>query len=257
MKKSFSTSFIIMFLMLASCKEAKPQTRAEMYQQQEILERENTKQFFLAASKLCLNEDYEQHFGEYRESTLTSLDGTCCTFFIPKPYINPYEYYLSIFEKEDSFILNSDNPFALKKIRSKMKRRIDNVKEKVKAVDEENLVYESVEISVDKYDFDQEKLILEKPISLNFNVGIGVKVINSNFSRAFPLAPKQAEKLFEYYTNNNIRVHTSKSTLRARVIFKLQKPLKNNFGSSFEAVVKKVEFFMPTDWTNKIGEITF
>jgi len=267
------TSFIpviITLLMLASCKDAKPQSdiyfKDKEAEARYLVEQEDSKQFYLATIKLCLDEDYNASFGTYRESNEYIRDKNCCIQVVPQPYISPMEYYYYRFEGDREIYDNQKNPFKIKKIRKRQEKKNEQLKNKALKVDTESLNFHYYDgWKVTRYDFSQEKLeIIGGFGSLLTHTGVvGPSIEIESLSRNkffIDMSIKEAEKLFEYFDEinkkNGFGVKTLPSSINTKLTYSVKKP-KEHWRSTFAVKIKKLEFFKPNGWSDKIGELNF
>ncbi len=252
MKKTFFTPFIITFLLVVSCKDARPQSREEIKEAKKVLELKNLEQFFLGAIKLCVDSPKEQ----------------CCQSFVAGPYINPMEVYLNVFENDRTIFDNQSNPFKLKEIREGMKGKLSKIRDKAIASGSDNLVYESYgEWNIGEYDFDKEELKINshyaihfKGLPINFGSGKPFKIQEfMNFKPTLSMSANEAEKIFDYYEEIKEKLMLGPiKPLNTRITYSLQKPLpKSRRPDDFVIKPKKVELFLYGSWSEKIGEFTF
>ncbi|GAB1856141.1 hypothetical protein MHTCC0001_09760 [Flavobacteriaceae bacterium MHTCC 0001] len=271
MKKSFykAMSYLILVLMLASCKDAQPQTHAEIEKFKLHLKKENLRTMFLGAINFCSETDYEAYFDNPRRQWVSSKEGgNCCTSSVRFPHINLAEYYLFAMEGDRSVFDNQNDPFKLKKIRKELEVKIRAVKDKAKKLDPKKLIFLGYRNAlVSTYDMDKEilKLYPSSFISFDGTQGDWLGKINYNFKDHSPrvvseldLPADEAEKLFEYFDDNNERPNLASSKyLNTKITYALEKPKRNDRLSRILVTVKKVEFYYPDNWDNKIGEVTF
>lgn len=269
--KSYCFPIMVLVLMLASCKEAKPQTPKERKEAQKVRVNSDFEQFYLGTIKMCLDTDYSQYFGDYREINHSPKNRNCCTGLVPAPYIDPYEFYLVIKEEEKSLYENQANPFEMKKIRDKLKGKKEEIYDIVKEIDVNNLVKHSSCMFI-KYDMAKEEIKFRAPPKLSFrhsgrSIGfgeisiwlstMGVNTIGMPNEITLSLDSDKAENLFDYYEKNSPAGKlVAYSSVNARITYVLKFPERNTTNSKFDALVKKIEFFPKDNWTDKIGEIT-
>ena len=251
------------FFLFMSCKEVKPQTPQEREDAEKILNRENVEQFYLGAIKMCKDTDYKSYFGQYREMTSYLKEGTCCTALVPKPYIDPYEYFIEIFKREKPIMANNANPFELKKIREILKGEKAGIKKKAMAIDVNNLENKTTGSFV-KYDVNTEELKINCSTQLAFAGGpfsgriTRVDLVNFSGELSIPLNPDSAEKLFEYYKENHpIGKLIPFTPLNVRITYGLQFPERNIKYSKFEGIVKTMEIYPANNWSYKVATVTF
>ncbi|MEM9884369.1 MAG: hypothetical protein AAF849_00640 [Bacteroidota bacterium] len=250
-------------ILLASCKEAKPQTPQEREDAEKERRRQNVEQFYLGAIKMCQNTNYQQLFGKYREMGSSLREGTCCTAMVPQPYIDPYEYYIEIFKEDRSIFMNYSNPFELQKIREDLEEEKALIKRKALAIDANNLVHETTGAFV-KYDVGSEELKINCSSALSFPGGAflrglkGVDLVNLSGELSIPLDPKRAEKLFNYYKRNYA---TGKlipfSPLNIRITYGLKFPERNTKFSNFDGIVKTLEVYPADNWSELVATVNF
>lgn len=263
--KNYCFPIMVVALMLTSCKEAKPQSPKERKEAKEKIAVNDVGQFYLGAIKMCLDTDYNQYFGDYREVNHFPREGNCCTGLVPPPYIDPYEFYLVIMEDEKSLYANHANPFEMGKIRGKLKDDKEEVRDKAMEIDVTNLVKHTRCMFV-KYDMAKEEIKFTSPPDLSFGhsgmstylSSLRVNTIGMPKEISLPLDSDKAEELFDYYKENSvIGKLVAYSSINARLTYGLRLPQKNTKRSKLDAVVNKIEFFPQDNWTEKIGEITF
>ncbi|WP_406684327.1 DUF4852 domain-containing protein [Seonamhaeicola sp. MEBiC1930] len=252
MKNSFFTPFIITLLLVVSCKDASPQSREEIKEAKKALELKNLEQFFLGATKLCLD----------------SPEAQCCKSFVFSPYINPMEVYLNVFENNRTIFDNQNNPFKLKEIREDMKGKIAKIRDKAIATGSDNLVYEVYgEWSIDAYDFDKEQLKINsyytfhfKALPMSFGSGKPLKIQEFvNYRPSISMSANEAEKVFDYYEGIKEKLMLGPTKpLNTRITYSLHKPEpRSRRPDDFIIKPKKVELFLYGSWSDKIGEFTF
>jgi len=255
--------YILFALLLSvfSCKDAKPQTKAEKEKAKKAQLRENNERLYLGAVKLCSGTNYEAYFGNPRVANPPS-NGDCCTYFAKSPYINPLEYYYNVFEQDREMFDNQGNPFELKKIREKWSKKTQKIAEKAELINAENLINEGQNIwNVKDYDFSNNKLILSGTsfIYRGNTIDVNLKPLSHN-NLSIDMSEKDVEQLYDHYKKmdeSGIWNSSLVKPLNSRITYALRKPeLKNNFGG-FDVVIKKVELFYPDDWSKKIGELIF
>ena len=265
----------LMFLML-SCAEGKPQspssysvpkTHKEITKFGVEMTKENLRTMFLGAINFCSDVDYSKYFDNPRSNDEYKYGGNCCTSAVRSPYITLAEYYVYAMEGDRSIFDNRDNPFKLKKIREQWESRVQKARETAKNYDPNALTYLGLfGATVNTYDLNKEEL---KFTGIAVYMGFGgiqgdwygdFSFRHPNNQRpviqTLPLAPEEAEKLFEYFEETNPRPGLPPAKrLNTLITYALEAPERNDRLSQFIVRVKKVEFFYPNGWDKKVGEV--
>lgn len=266
LKNHFVSITFIVFTLMA-CNEAKLQTQKELKEVRKKESDNNFEQFYLGATRMCMDTNYNQFFGDYREVTYSPRDGNCCTEIVPSPYIDPYEFYLAVLGEDEGIYSNNGDPFEVQRIREKIHGRKDDTRKKALEIDVNNLVYFTQCFFV-KYDMAKEEIKLTVPTNLAFghsnsklsvlvsSLGVNTNELPSEIT--LPLNTDRAEAFFDHYKENSpIGKLVAYAQINARVTYSLQFPKSNGKYSKFDAVVKKIEFYPKDNWTDKIVETTF
>ncbi|GAB5476344.1 MAG: hypothetical protein Mars2KO_44430 [Maribacter sp.] len=246
--------------MLSSCKDTSAQNGQ--------LPSENpTEQLYLAAIKLSSHFDYQEYYGDIRTNEFKTWENYCSKL-VPDPYVNPMEYYLSIFEEDKRIQENKGNPFKLKEIRRSQKKKIQEVKEMAAKVDTENLVfYKPDGYRLKSFDANTNRFFLSGNYKIDFDIMsriyylslpiADIEPVDTN-KEYFDKSGKEAEALFEYFEKTKAfeSIPTLPTSLNAKITYSLKKP-KDEYDYRFIATVKKVELFKKEGWDEKVCEINF
>ncbi|MFP4846234.1 DUF4852 domain-containing protein [Winogradskyella sp. PE311] len=225
---------------------------------------ENAKICSIALISFCVDEDYDAFYGGQRKlgEMVYGKGENCCLKYPKYPFISPMEVHLAAFENEKEIRKYAANPFQLKKVRAKLKPRINKLIEKAKEQGHEDLpFYTDQGFTIKDYDFDKKELVLKNYYGQSISFRGDTK---GNFSEDFkltksiagdyriPISEKKAEKLFSYYD----KYPMLNKTLFVKLSYTISATdRKGNYGK-FTATVSKMEFFYPDNWDDKIGEIT-
>ncbi|MAU70833.1 MAG: hypothetical protein CML04_01960 [Pseudozobellia sp.] len=248
--------------MCLSCKDAKPQTIAEIRDAKTQMNKENTRQFILGAIKLCKGTDYTQLIGTTRKTMTSEVKNTPCSNYIGYPYINPFELYVGVMDDDRTLNMAMSNPIEMKQAREKIALKADDIKDEADHVDPNNLIYHDDEAwSVRDYDIDQEQLTVgaglgyERLSLLQIYNGGGKTVTPIRTTYNIPVSKGDAEALFESFNSQALK---GKKPVHVKVTYALKQPERlKGYQDKFEIHFKKIEFYQIDDLDNKLGEVTF
>ncbi len=258
--KAILYNFLLLSLTLSSCK-------GNSAQNEQIPSENPIEQLYLAMIKLCADFDYQAIYGDIRTNEYRTWDN-CCSKLVPDPFVNPMEYYLSVFEKDTKIHENKGNPFKLKEIRQRQKKKIQEIKERAAKVDTENLVFYKPEgYQVKSFDANTNRFFLQGNYKIDFELMSQVYYLSTPLIDIEPVdaakeyldkSEKEAEGLFEYFDKTKLfqSSQTLPAYLNAKITYSLKRP-KEALGFRFIATIKKVELFKKDGWDEKVGEINF
>lgn len=257
MKKSITLLFVLLPLLSFA------QSVKERNEARRIKNAENAKVCSIGLISFCLDEDYEAFYGGQRKigDKLHDKANNCCLNHPKYPFISPMEEHLDIFENEKEIRKYASNPFQLKKVRAKLKPRIDALVVKAKEQGHENLPYYTDQgFTVTDYDFETKELVIKnyygKTISFRSNT-------KAHFSEDFSLtksiagdyriamSEEKAETLFDFFDNYPM---VGKS-LFVKLSYTISATDRKGMFGKFTASVSKIEFYYPEDWDDKLGEV--
>lgn len=268
MKNLKTIKLVLLFIGLVGCNESAPQTPKDIEKFKLEIKKDNLRTMFLGAINLCSDVDYSAYLDNPRSNEEYKKGGNCCSNSVPKPYINLAEYYIYAMEGDRSIFDNQNNPFKLKEIREEWREKIEEVEEKAKDYNPETLVYKGFRnIGVSTYDMASGKLKIDQSILTTFagtqgawygTINFRYKGGKSPYLKGFDIPADEAEKLFDYFEENNTRPNLPPTKqLNTIITYAIEKPESDNRLSQFIVNVKKVEFYYPNGWDKKIGEVEF
>ena len=263
-------------LLLIACDDAKPQspdsyvvpkTYKEIEKFGVELTKENLRTMFLGAINFCSDVDYSKYLDNPRSNEEYKNGGNCCTSAVRTPYINLAEYYVYAMEGNPGIWQNKDNPFKLKEVRKQWEPRINKAQERAKSYDPNTLTFLGLHgATVNTYDTNKQELkFMGRAVYIGFggiqgdwHGDLSFRHPNNKkpYIQSMPLPEKEAEKLFQYFEDNNPRPGSTPSKrLNTKITYALEIPERNDRLSQFVVRVKKVEFYYPNGWDKKIGEV--
>jgi len=233
---------------------------------------------FLVATKLCKDFDYKNVFGEYRNGNLKNGKERvkiehCCSALVISPYIEPMEYYLSLYHENKDVYAYKDNVFKLREIRENLEQEKRSAFEKLLTdVDSENLVsYKMVTSSIEGYDFETKQLKIKYYVSDNQQIGqSGIKAklaafpkrnyrYSSTHTYLLNMAESEAKALFEYYASLNEYSKNPPFKLVTKTTYKMGIPKLQKRPYNFESKIKTIAFYKLANGfpvaENKIAEL--
>ncbi|MDH7913455.1 hypothetical protein [Winogradskyella sp. SYSU M77433] len=258
----------LLFIGLVGCNESAPQTLEDIEKFKLETKKDNLRTMFLGAINLCSDIDYSNYLDNPRSNEEYKKGGNCCSNSVQKPYISLAEYYVYAMDGDRSISINSDNPFKLKEIRKQWQEKIEKAEEEAKDYDSKALVYKGFRnVSVNTYDVPSGKLIINQSILIDFGGRQGnwygkldfrYKGGKSRHVKDLDISADEAEKLFDYFEENKTHPKFPPSKqLNTIITYALEKPEPDHRLGLLIVNVKKVEFYYPNGWDNKVGEIVF
>lgn len=268
MKNLKTIKLVLLFIGLVGCNESAPQTPKDIEKFKLEVKKDNLRTMFLGAINLCSDVNYSDYLDNPRSNEEYKKGGNCCSNSVPKPYISLAEYYIYAMDGDRSIFDNQNNPFKLKEIREEWQDKVEEVEEEAKDYDPQTLVYKGFRnIGVSTYDMASGKLKIDQSILTTFDgtqgdwhgkLNFRYKGGKSPYLKGFDISADVAEKLFDYFEENNIRPNLPPTKqLNSIITYAVEKPEPDNRLSQFIVNIKKVEFYYPNGWDKKIGEVEF